>query len=251
MTIRTSLPLLLLALIGMSSCTFYKPTLLTTPVVEEKGEVILGGSTISSTDGFIVFSPIQNVSILAEASSAYSVGYTTTDFNGEETSREVKNLNYEFALGYYDRINDNFVYNIYAGYAFGESGSLFEDAGFTVLDGLYSAEYTNTFVQGTINSDLGNNLFLGFNLRTNFLNYSNFDAFSDSLSPQSSVSEGIDDPSKFVGQVGIDLQYKGGTFGGFGGMQYGFSPDESGYFSVREWGINLGVYLRIDALFKN
>jgi len=247
--------LLFISLISffISSCTFYKPTVLTTPVVQQKGELILGGSIGSTADGFLLYSPIQNLAIMAEAGSSYTISSTTT-VNGEEVTNEVGNFNYEFSAGYYDSLSSEVLYQLYAGYAFGESGSLFEDAEFTFLEGLYSAEYTNPFIQASMQFEVESNFFLGLSARANFLEFDNFNIFEDSLSltnsTSSNVSDGLDDPSRFVGQLGFDFRYRGDRLGAFAGMQYAFSPEESGFFDVRNYGFHFGVYLRIDSFYR-
>jgi len=250
MKIYNVLFLVLYTIFMMSSCTFYKPSVLTTPIVEKKGEVIVGGSIGSTSDGYLLVSPVKHLAVMAEAGVANTIESTTT-VNGEEITNEVSNNNYEFSAGFYDSLSNEVLYQVYAGYAFGKSGSLFEDAGFTVLDGLYSAEYTNPFLQANMQFQLNYNLYLGLSARANFLEFSDFEAFEDSAFVSGTTIEaGIDDPSKFVGQFGVDFRYRGDNFGAFAGMQYAFSPDESGYFDVRNYGIHFGIYLRVDSFFR-
>ncbi|MAY82899.1 MAG: hypothetical protein CMP59_02090 [Flavobacteriales bacterium] len=231
-----------------SSCTFYKPTLLTTPIVE-KGDIIIGGSTLSSTDGVLLYSPIDHLAVKAEAGTSYTEDLTT-EIAGVQLSESISNVNYEFAAGFYDTLSKNLRYEVYAGYAFGESGSTFDLFGVQFASGFNRADYTNPFVQSSIQFGLSNNIYFGINLRANFLEYSNYETINDSLFQNSSINEEFNDPNKFVGQVGMDLRYRGHTFGIFLGAHHAFSPEESAYFEVRNFNINFGLYLRLNELFK-
>jgi hypothetical protein len=242
-----------------SSCSFYKPLTLTAPVLEEKGELHVGGNLGSSADAYLVYSPLKYLFTKVQYGSSYSITYDSEQ-NGVQESIKVRNNSFEAGIGYYNKIVPAVRYQLFAGYARGNSGASFDDFVLSSdLDnsGVYGAEYDNRFIQSTLHFDLRNNLFLGLTGRLNFLEFSNFKSRSDSIGyvlffpvPIQEDIYDFEDRQKLAYQFAIDLTLKKKEYGLFTQLHFAGSNEESDDFSVRGLGIHFGLFMRIDAFFK-
>ncbi len=115
---------LLFVLSILSSCNFYKPGLINTPLLENKLDGNIGVSLGRTFGAQASFSPIESVGIMASYTNAMPVNeMRDVDNNGEEEIvNTFSNQQYEFGLGYYKRITEEFYFEIYGGYGKGEAG---------------------------------------------------------------------------------------------------------------------------------
>lgn len=114
----------LLFVVTLSSCNFYKPGLVNTPLLENKLDGNIGVSLGRTFGAQASFSPIENIGIMASYSNAMPVSETRDiDSDGEgEIVNTFSNQQYEFGLGYYKRFTEEYYFEIYGGYGKGEAG---------------------------------------------------------------------------------------------------------------------------------
>lgn len=248
---KQQLLLATIILFALSSCRFYKSTSLNAPVLQEKGEINLGISSISSTDLNASYAITDNIAVMGSYGNTYSIESETTDQNGDKIKDNLKNNKYEGGLGYYSNKDEKYFYNVFAGYAAGNSGSFLDN----LLDidstddeevGL-SAEFNGPFIQSGVHVLAGDQTYVGLIGR---LNHFTFSDFRSSAVFDNGEKIEVGDKTALIGQVGLDLNIKGDVLGGGTQLSYTFHDNKEDYFTARKLNIHFSLYLRIEALFK-
>ena len=232
----------------ISSCTFYKPTVMNAPILEEKGELNVGVSAGNSFDFNASYTITDHFAVIANAGNSYNITYTLdTGFTGTTEKFKFKNYKYEMAGAYYNHWDDQFYLNSSLGYARGASGSLTDDIdGFGILNGAFGGNYNLFFLQSSMHVKFDDIAYFGLVGRINSINYNDFDHVFDAAGA-SGLASG---ESYLVSQVALDFNVKGEKIGGFAQMQFAFHNGSDQYFSVRRLGLHAGVYLRLGEIFK-
>lgn len=240
--------LILIALFGATSCSFYKPSVMTAPILEEEGDLELGGSAGSTFDAYVAYSPWDHIGLKGSIGSSYSVGESYQLAGGQTQKLEFGNHNLEGAIGYYDTLQKKVYWQAYAGYGWGECGNYLDMTNlFSILDGVYGSRYQNYFLQSSLHFEVRPKLFLGMVGKLNYMDF-------ESLGYLDVGFINIEEPrflnnQKGVGQVALDLNYHGRKVGTFFQIQYAAPIDWDPLFTVRPIGFHLGLYFRLDRLF--
>lgn len=246
---KNGLAIFTIILLGLSSCNFYKPTVINAPVLEEKGEINVGVSVGSSSDFNLSYSATDHIAVIAKAGTSYTQELSVDNGTGTEKIYEFNNNHYEGAIGYYSSQDDDLFYNVFLGYAAGEAGSFVDDAtvGLLFLDGGFQAQYSGLFLQTSVHANLSNVAFMGLVAKINSLKFSDFEyTFDPTINGRYEVRE----DQNIVGQIALDFNFKGDRVGGFTQLQYAFDNNNEEYFTTRKLGFYGGIYLRIGALLK-
>ncbi len=239
--------LLILSAATLSSCNFYKPAMINAPVLEEKGEVQLGISIGNGTDFTASYAITDHIAVSSRFTSNANLSYEATRFDSVITF-DATNHNYELAIGYYNANNDNYILSVFGGYAMGKTGFLDTDLLFFDDDFAIGADFNSIFVQGSGFVKLDENNFIGLLAKFNSLNYRNY-RYSSFFSDREIAFIPADE-NYFVGQVSIQYSHKGPKVGALAQLQYAFTNSNSQYFTVRQFGVHVGVYFRLNEIFR-
>lgn len=242
--------LLVFFIVTLSSCSFYKPSVINTPILEKKGDVNVGFATINGTNVNASYAFTNHFAI----SSSFTCNIYASLLNANTNSFEnVKTINnkYEFALGYFNDQEQLFNYSFFTGYALGNVGTQYTQSEITSLvigDPFIGSEFQSFFIQGAGFSKIGENSHFGLVSKFRFIELSKF-RFSESFS-NANPSYRISNKTHTVTQLGIQYLYKKRVFGITSQLQFAFSTSNDNYFSVRKLGIHIGGYYRLNELFK-
>lgn len=233
--------LLLIFPLFLSSCLFYKPAKVNSPLLQEKydGDISVNVGTGANINAS--FSPVNNIVIIGNYNNAYNSTASSENPNtGNQTVYyDYINSQLEAGIGYYNaKLFENFYIDLIAGYGKGQCGTasninfFFED-----LEG-YQADYRNHFLQSTFATDLDNPLVFGIGGKVNFLDFYNY----QSTDKRSGFPERtyFVIKSKVLFQPFISLRYKTGFIGFESYFGLAFS-DKSEYFSFRPLDIGIGL----------
>jgi len=128
----------------LSSCsTMYIPNGVHTPLLKDQGDFSASASTgINVVDAHVAFSPIKNFGIMSTSSyNRYNRKYTP-----DSTIKEFR-LNMDIAFGFYKHFSDEFVFEVYAGYGFGNFKT---NNSFNTFEGSITGFYNRYFIQPAI-----------------------------------------------------------------------------------------------------
>lgn len=246
---KTNLLISLLVMVSLSSCRFYKSTSINAPILEEKGDLEVTTSFISSLDFKASYAITDHIAVIG----AHGNNFTSTS---TRDSVEVKSRNNrtDLGLGFYNT-NKKVYYSTFFGYGLGHSSTPIDDL--SEIDSIifeidfldFGARFNGPFIQASTHIKSDNDLFLGLVARADYL------TFSDFMNPEIYNLNGRNvaqqDNSFWVGQVGLDLNYRRERFGGGLQMSYTFHNSNAIYFTARRININLGFYARLGEILKN
>lgn len=171
------LPILLLLGITNFGCSVYTSILPKAPLLSEKKELQANVNlqNIGGINGSIAYSLTNHLALMAN---------TSVKFNGKKTHSAFDHYqNLEVGLGYFSKIgrSDNWIFEVYGGYGFGNSEYKSPEAfyllKFPVNDIRYfKTENNNVFGQATVGFKGGENIAnftAGLGIRVNSINFRN------------------------------------------------------------------------------
>jgi hypothetical protein len=168
---RTKMPKycsLLALLFLVSSCaTVYIPNGIHTPFHKEKGELKAGVSSgFNQIDGFVSYSPLKNVSVMFNCVSNYKFNVDTVGF------KTYHRFAFDIAPGYFKKIDENWVFEVFAGYGQGDFST--PNQSIQKLSAVYLGDlkgnYERFFVQSAIGIQTGSFSF-SYAMRFSEINY--------------------------------------------------------------------------------
>jgi len=244
--------IVLISLLALcSSCSFYRPAAIQSPLLKKKGDIELSGSVGSSTDASLAFSPFEHFGIRASAGTNFGVKYEFTDSSGKVNSKRYLNYQVEGALGYYNSLGRDWQFQTYFGLGRGAGAAKVESElplwPFSTSEGVYGANYHNQFVQFAFHKRLKKELHFGLVYRLNHLDIGKIDYFNGqrNVAPFDTRSR-----SFFVDQFALEYRGRRETFGGFVQLQFAGGRKYTSIIDVRGMGIHWGIYILIDEFFK-
>tara|TARA_R110002049_G_scaffold26035_1_gene91109 strand:+ start:4711 stop:5505 length:795 start_codon:yes stop_codon:yes gene_type:complete len=114
----------LLVSAAFASCNLYKPGKVYTPLLESQHDGNVSVSFGRTFGAQASYSPLKNIGVLLNYTNSLPVyEYQTIDNEPDEVLiNTYRNQQLEFGLGYYEKLTDQYYFEIYAGYGKGESG---------------------------------------------------------------------------------------------------------------------------------
>lgn len=152
----------------LSSCaTVYVPNSIHTPFHEEKGELKAGVSSgLNQIDGFVSYSPLKNVSVMFNCVSNYKFNVDTVGFKTYHL------FAFDIAPGYFKKIDENWNFEVYAGY--GQGNFATRNVAMHKLSAVYLGDlkgnYERFFLQSAIGIQTGSFSF-SYAMRFSEINY--------------------------------------------------------------------------------
>lgn len=137
--------------VSMSSCfTNYVVNSVHTPLLTQKNE-IQAGLNLKTSEVFVTtFEPEASYALTDNIGIMYSGSYAISKNKESVSNSQYNKRNFtEFGAGYFDRFEENFQWEAYGGYGFGDIEEWYklDDESEPVFN---SAEYSRYFVQPTI-----------------------------------------------------------------------------------------------------
>lgn len=181
-----------LILFTLSCSPIYVPTSINTPLFEEAGEIQFSGYTgTHQLQARVAYSPVNHIGLMFN--TAFNNQRNLDWFYNDKSSF------YELGLGYYKKIDNNFVFETYAG--LGRGKMQYSDFN----NKIEKYEIQKFFLIPTFGF-VSEYLDIGFSLR--YLNYSSFNVSenlnSDFIEPCITLKAGVDN-LKIISDFGISM----------------------------------------------
>ncbi len=232
-----------------TSCNLYKPALINTPLLETQSD---GNASVSLGRTFGVqasYSPLKNIGVMVNYSNALPVYeyQNVIDEPEKVLINTYANQQYEFGLGYYKRLTEQYYFELYVGYSAGESGVV-ENNYFiarydTDFNLAFEVMHEGWFLQPTFSVIPEKNIELAFSAKLANIQFYNFNP-----SPFFDVP-----PNFFTNSSILSLQptmtfvFKQNWYRGF--FQCGFFFSEYSRFYRSRWmNASFGIGLNINQL---
>lgn len=247
----------LIIIFSLSSCAFYRPSAVKNPILKKKGDIQLAASLGSTLDANIAWSPIDHFYVNGSAGTTFGVEENANDSTNPEAAVEYPNYHYELSIGIYDSIFNDLriqgTLGIGEGKAAGRQGEteptmlIYIPILFDRYQGIYGADYHNYFGQVALASEIGDQLNFCISYRMNYLDIGRIDYFSGD---GSEANFQLEPRSHFVDQLAFELNKEEKDIGGFIQFQISAARPYSDVITVRNFGIHVGLYLKLNELFE-
>jgi hypothetical protein len=240
--------LLLVFPILLSSCAFYKPAKVNSPLLQEKGDGDISLSIGTGANVNVSYSPLNHIVLMGNYNNAYNTTASSenTTTRAQTTYYDYKNSQFEVGAGFYNsNLFEKYYIDLIAGYGTGQCGGSSGLSLFTFDIEGYESKFNNHFIQTTFASDLDRKLVIGVGGKVNFLNFYNY----SSTDKESGLPEAtyFRVRSQVLFQPFATFRYSPGFIGFESYFGLAFS-NESKYFTYRQFDLGIGVNLDIGKL---
>jgi hypothetical protein len=232
---------LLIFSILFSSCAFYKPAKVNSPLLQEKGDGDVSINIGTGANVNVSFSPLNHVVLIGNYNNAYNTTLSTVNptTGASTTIFNYTNSQFEVGGGYYNsKLFGKLYIDLIGGYGTGKCGTL-ADIGFFFFDEIgYQAKYRNHFIQSTFATNLDNPFIFGVGGKVNFLSFYDYKS-TDKQSGYPEYSY-FSVGSKVVFQPFVTLRYNSGFVGFETYLGLAFTGS-SAYYTQRPFDIGIGL----------
>jgi hypothetical protein len=236
--------LLLIFPILLSSCAFYKPAKVNTPLLQEKGDGDISINLGTGANVNVSYSPINHIVLMGNYNNAYkSTGGSISSNTGSQKAQwDFSNRQFEAGIGFYNsNLFEKFYIDLIAGYGTGQCGTTSKTSFLGIYFEGYESKLNNHFLQTTFASDLDKKLVIGVGAKVNFLNFYDYSSTDkESGFPKSTY---FTNRYQVIFQTFATFRYTPGFIGFESYFGLAFSK-ESEYFTYRP--IDLGVGVNLD-----
>ncbi len=229
----------------LSSCVFYKPAKINSPMLQNKGDGHIAASIGTGTNVNASYSPLENLVLIGNYHNAFnSVENYIDPVSALETELfNYKNQQFEFGIGYYQPKLFNKVYiNLIAGYGFGESGTGIDLSFFSYEKFGYEAKFHNFFIQSTFGTNLDNDFVFGIGGKLNFLNFYDYQSTVAPRGYTDTTFFSVD--TKILFQPFVNFRFNPGVLGFETYFGLAFS-NENPFFTYRNYDFGVGLHVDI------
>lgn len=231
-----------------TSCAFYKPARVNTPLLQEKGDGHIAATSAFGTSVNASYSPLKNVVLIGSYYTYFDETVYQVDPNtGNKTELfSYDSDQYEVGAGYYNpNLIKNMYFDIIGGYGFGKAGTAINLGFFNINIAGYEAKFHNYFLQSSIGTNLDNNVIFSFGAKANFLNFYDYKSTDNLVGYRDTTYFAV--KSKVLVQPFFTLRYSPGLIGLETYMGFGIA-DNSDYFTHTNFDFGLGLHIDINKL---
>jgi len=228
----------------LSSCSFYSPALINTPVYEEPGNFNVGASFGTTADVNFSVNPVEHLSVIANGTYAGFIGSENTPSSTVEVREfNLNRFQTELGVGYYYRLGPKIQHDFHIGYGLGETANYFGSPG----DEAFSSSFNNLFFQSSmVFGGLEDDHSFVLSGKYNMLSFNDINYRIDSTSFTTNLRSSH---NLWAAQFGAGLIIHFGYIDVMGQAQIIISNSEiGGDFSVRPIGVYLGFNINLDRL---
>lgn len=189
----------------------------------------------------------DHLGIYTSLSDSYSLEYEVRDLNtGEISQFRIPNNRYEIGIGRFAFDSSNYSWSAYAGYGFGNSGTLddFFFGNLLIDDYGYRARFHGPSIQGSLTSAYKKRSYLSFLGKISYLNFYDFELTTIQNNRYLAEDWNV------VAQLGLEIGNlrSNKRVGSNIQVNYAFTNGRENYLSLRNVNATFNLFLKLETI---